>query len=292
MTNKQVTIVSISLILLVALILIAPKIGQSTGLFVLGSFICDAEDLSHIGETFPSFHTSWSTNYEKAYKYVFDPQDDDDRRCSSINFAYTLTSNKLTFGTEARNVWFYQSNSEIGNPECDDAGTDKSGRYIACDGLQILNYENTNGACSDPSCKGSVNIDSSKGRYLMFVAADKHKNDNDDYITGILIVRDTIPLPCTPTCTCTSTTCTGTTCSNGCGGTCAGTKDCTNPCTPNNACAANTCIGQTCTNSCGTIIGGTKTCDDNDEEPNLFMDYIWLWAGLGIVLILALTKKK
>ena len=36
----------------------------------------------------------------------------------------------------------------------------------------------------------------------------------------------TIGSVCTPDCTCASSTCIGETCSNGCGGTCAGTKSC------------------------------------------------------------------
>ncbi len=59
-----------------------------------------------------------------------------------------------------------------------------------------------------------------------------------------------------PSCACAALTCPGQTCSDGCGGTCSGTRP------PNcSSCAPNTCTGQDCTDSCGNICAGTKTPD-------------------------------
>lgn len=102
---------------------------------------------------------------------------------------------------------------------------------------------------------------------------------------------------CKPDCSCAANTCIGSTCSDGCGGTCAGTKDCGQWCgrcstvtpttyvtwydrtggcdddwfnqrsestcdtrcyTPNN-CAGSTCIGSTCNDGC-KVVAGTKVC--------------------------------
>ena len=65
---------------------------------------------------------------------------------------------------------------------------------------------------------------------------------------------------CVSNCTCASTTCIGQICSNGCGGTCAGTKSCTTPCVSNCTCASNTCAGSTCSNGCAGTCAGTKSC--------------------------------
>ncbi len=64
---------------------------------------------------------------------------------------------------------------------------------------------------------------------------------------------------CTPDCSCAAITCIGSTCSDGCGGTCSGTKNC---CVPDCSCAAITCIGSTCSDGCGGTCSGTETCQD------------------------------
>lgn len=51
--------------------------------------------------------------------------------------------------------------------------------------------------------------------FLSFVSATPLANDSSDIIIN-----------CTPDCSCATDTCIGSTCSDGCGGTCAGTKDC------------------------------------------------------------------
>jgi len=73
--------------------------------------------------------------------------------------------------------------------------------------------------------------------------------------------RFTVTNPCTPSCSCASNTCVGTTCSDGCGGTCSGTKADTSW-TP----ASSTyCSGYSYTQTgspCGSSRSetGTKTC--------------------------------
>jgi len=66
---------------------------------------------------------------------------------------------------------------------------------------------------------------------------------------------------CTPSCACAANTCAGSTCSNGCGGSCAGTK------APDCSGAGNYCAGTVypSPNSCGSCVGTkaptyTKTC--------------------------------
>ncbi len=129
--------------------------------------------------------------------------------------------------------------------------------------------------------------------------------------------------PCISDCSCAANTCTGQTCSDGCGGTCSGTKTCTvtNPglanwsacssnsqcssnwcgcngsstmlclpnsnypktcvsaCQPSCSCAANTCTGQTCSDGCGGTCQGTKNCQISDSNlpysvPVLSISYI------------------
>ena len=62
---------------------------------------------------------------------------------------------------------------------------------------------------------------------------------------------------CTPSCGSTSSACIGTTWSNGCGGTCYGTKNC-GGCAPSCACSASTPVGSTCPDGCGGTCAGTK----------------------------------
>ncbi|MEA2037979.1 MAG: MopE-related protein, partial [Nanoarchaeota archaeon] len=59
---------------------------------------------------------------------------------------------------------------------------------------------------------------------------------------------------CDPDCSQAPYTCTGYVCSDGCGGTCEGTKQ------PDCSCASNTCIGDTCNDGCGGDCKGTKDC--------------------------------
>ena len=73
---------------------------------------------------------------------------------------------------------------------------------------------------------------------------------------------------CTPNCSCAANTLVGQNCSNGCNGTCEGTKVAAPVCTPNCSCAANTLVGQNCSNGCNGTCEGTKvasvTCTDAD----------------------------
>ena len=62
-----------------------------------------------------------------------------------------------------------------------------------------------------------------------------------------------ICVACVPSCACAVNTPIGSTCSDGCGGTCAGTK-----CVPSCVCAVNTPIGSTCSDGCGGTCAGTK----------------------------------
>src|SRR3989339_507080 len=62
---------------------------------------------------------------------------------------------------------------------------------------------------------------------------------------------------CVPSCVCAVNTPIGSTCSDGCGGTCSGTK-----CIPNCSCAVNTCTGQICSDGCSGNCSGTKICAD------------------------------
>jgi len=55
---------------------------------------------------------------------------------------------------------------------------------------------------------------------------------------------------CQPSCSCSSYTCVGYTCSNGCGGSCSGTKTC---CTPN--CTGKECGSDGCSGICGQNSG-------------------------------------
>src|SRR3989339_785737 len=66
-----------------------------------------------------------------------------------------------------------------------------------------------------------------------------------------------ICVACVPSCACAVNTPIGSTCSDGCGGTCAGTK-----CVPSCVCAVNTPIGSTCSDGCGGTCSGTKICAD------------------------------
>src|SRR3989339_490037 len=66
-----------------------------------------------------------------------------------------------------------------------------------------------------------------------------------------------ICVACVPSCACAVNTPIGSTCSDGCGGTCSGTK-----CIPNCSCAVNTCTGQICSDGCSGNCSGTKICAD------------------------------
>ncbi len=66
--------------------------------------------------------------------------------------------------------------------------------------------------------------------------------------------------PGTYDCSCRDSTCIGSTCDDGCGGTCAGIKDCS-ACTPDCSCRDSTCIGSTCDDGCGGNCAGIKGPD-------------------------------
>jgi hypothetical protein len=71
-------------------------------------------------------------------------------------------------------------------------------------------------------------------------------------------IRCCVPNPppvCNPNCSCAAETSVGSTCSNGCGGTCNGTKP---VCGPNCSCSADTTVGQTCSDGCGGTCPGVK----------------------------------
>jgi hypothetical protein len=78
------------------------------------------------------------------------------------------------------------------------------------------------------------------------------------------------PPACVPNCSNNSNVCSGTAYLDPvCSTTCIGTKDCS--CPPSNACAQNTCIGSTCSDGCGGTVQGAKDCrDENWQEvsPN------------------------
>lgn len=75
---------------------------------------------------------------------------------------------------------------------------------------------------------------------------------------------------CSPDCSCASSTCVNETCSNGCLGTCAGTKTDGACCVPDNAsCVVNICEDQTCYDGCRNVTGTkskicTTTCNAGD----------------------------
>ncbi|MCK5459751.1 hypothetical protein KAI52_01410, partial [Candidatus Parcubacteria bacterium] len=57
-------------------------------------------------------------------------------------------------------------------------------------------------------------------------------------------------------CSCAVDTCVGEICSDGCGGTCDGTK------VANCSCAEDTCVGEICSDGCGGTCAGIKVCVD------------------------------
>ncbi|MBU0959119.1 MAG: hypothetical protein KKB31_04195 [Nanoarchaeota archaeon] len=69
-----------------------------------------------------------------------------------------------------------------------------------------------------------------------------------DAIVNFPIGTVTIGGSCTPNCACASSTCVGQTCSNGCSGTCPGTKD------------------------CGSIICGNGVCESGETTSNCSED--------------------
>lgn len=80
-----------------------------------------------------------------------------------------------------------------------------------------------------------------------------HFSDRDP---GIFSDPETITLgTAVKDCSCAVNTCVGSSCSDGCGGTCAGTKQ------ASCACASNTCTGSVCSDGCGGTCPGSKDCD-------------------------------
>jgi len=62
-------------------------------------------------------------------------------------------------------------------------------------------------------------------------------------------------------------------------------------CTPNCACASNTCAGQTCSNGCNGTCAGTKVCGFDFNA--FWTQYKWYIIGIGgFILIIMLFKKK
>lgn len=127
--------------------------------------------------------------------------------------------------------------------------------------------------------------------------------DNSTGTYSVMSDRTTVRLN-TPNCSCAANTCAGDTCSDGCGGTCAGTMapDCscaTDTCTndtcsdgcggtcvgtvpPDCSCALDTCTGETCSDGCGGTCPGTKICQPPVYPPIECKK--WSCSGSGFCL--------
>lgn len=111
----------------------------------------------------------------------------------------------------------------------------------------------------------------------------------------------TIGGTCTPSCACAANTCTGSTCSNGCGGTCPGTKTCGTGCLYTdwsdvaNACGTRSVISGTgCTDT--TKACPSKTCEMyeslGDDGKCQIASWVWLVGGVfGLLIVLQLIRK-
>jgi len=131
-------------------------------------------------------------------------------------------------GTQTRSVWCQRSDgATVADSSC--SGT-KPATSQACGGAHTASCTATFGTCSVTGTKTC-----SSGSYGSCAATD----------------------PRTATCVaCAPNTCQGSTCSNGCGGTCPGTKvaSCVSPSTVCNGVAISS------TSGCGTCPSGTKDC--------------------------------
>ena len=95
--------------------------------------------------------------------------------------------------------------------------------------------------------------------------------------------------PCTPNCSCAANTLIGSTCSNGCGGTCPGTKQaCTAGCSSDKkfftTCTAGVGSTKVCTNGC-TTAGCTPPCTAGCSSDKKF--FTTCTAGVGSTTICA-----
>lgn len=73
---------------------------------------------------------------------------------------------------------------------------------------------------------------------------------------------------CTPNCGNTSTRCTTETWSDGCSGFCHGTKNCSPMCIPNCGDTSSRCTTETWSNGCSGMCYGTKNCQASTKLPN------------------------
>lgn len=132
--------------------------------------------------------------------------------------------------------------------EADSTGTCSfSGTYQFADGNGILSEKNIVGDSSITiTSNGATHKECSNGQCIIVQGSgtDQCQTDsecngathkicsNNQCITVSGVGTDECAIDancyvCTPDCSCASTTCVGQTCSNGCGGTCSGTKSCT-----------------------------------------------------------------
>jgi hypothetical protein len=201
MATKNWSTIIIVLILIVGAIFILPKVLNQTQLFSITGGVCGSGSLSTIGTT-----ECYRSGYDYCKQIVWkDPEKS--TRCYRMEIAYTLKNNVLSYSIFSRNLYLYESTSQV-TPVCN-LGTG-SGRDATCDGTILENYDSTNGK-SSPYI-GSYGINPLNTQFKL-VAIDKGQNpDSTNYYGNILMV-DVIPT-CTPQCS-------GKSCGNdGCGGSC------------------------------------------------------------------------
>ena len=63
-------------------------------------------------------------------------------------------------------------------------------------------------------------------------------------------------------------------------------------CVPDCGCAANTCIGNTCSDGCGGTCDGTKVCEEDDEGIDWMKYLIPVMIFFGFMMVMKMSKKK
>ena len=161
------------------------------------------------------------------------------------------------------------------------ASWDIIGSWISCDANHNCKIPIANYAFTPSKSGGKVKIASQGETFtkcLAIAAIDTNLASNGDWAWAWIgygwvgsgnCVSIKVVTPCTPSCTCASSTCIGQTCSDGCGGTCAGTKCCDTSWSPDPSTICSG-ISFTQTSNCGNTRSatGTKSCCNTNADTN------------------------
>jgi len=189
-------------------------------------------------------------------------------QCSSYDSCSALTTGTCSVGnccTGTCGSMTYDCKGNLNVPALNNEYTCKDGKYYKC---ETNAWQPTNGM----SCPSGICNPNNVGK----------------------ATTSSSEACCTADCSCASSTCAGSTCSNGCGGTCTGTKTCPGTCDNDGTCDSgettancpNDCkvTPDACNNEC---MGFIQTCNTKTGKCDVS---VWIWYVVGFMAVMMFMK--